>query len=433
MIDELTKNINSEIEILREISAYNKRMEYADELERRLLLNAIDSLKESMKLINGTIPHLLSEVSIAKKLPVQENKTPKLETIAVKRTNNEIKVTLQAKDKARFLKELSISEEFIKKLKKKDRNYKDKLEEYKAARGYLKLSNKFFLETSNNLIKKGKFKPLSIEIKKANLDILFETYISMILFTTFISFILSIFLVIFLLFFKISLGTTAITMVTEGYLLRFMKLFWLVVFIPIGTFFLLYTYPSTEKKSISKRIDQELPFAVIHMSAISGSGIQPSEIFRIIGTSREYPFLKKEIRKVLNQINLYGYDLVTALNNVSKATPSVKLAELFGGLSTTISSGGELSVFFEKRAETLLLAYRLEREKYIKLAEAFMDIYISVVIAAPMILMLLFVMISVSGIGIPFSQTEITLLIIFLISIINVLFLAFLHVKQPVY
>jgi len=171
------------------------------------------------------------------------------------------------------------------------------------------------------------------------------------------------------------------------------------------------------------------------MSAISGSGIEPSQIFKIIGLSKDYPNLRREIRKVLNQINIYGYDLVTALNNVSKTTPSSKLSEVFSGLGTTINSGGNLSEFFEKRAETLLVSYRLEREKFTHIAEMFMDIYISVVIAAPMILMLLLVMI---GVAMPnatsgFSIEMITFLIVFVIALINSVFLIFLQIKQPAY
>ena len=201
------------------------------------------------------------------------------------------------------------------------------------------------------------------------------------------------------------------------------------VFVGVG----LYAYPSLEKSSLGKKIDQELPFAVIHMGAIAGSGISPNELFKIIGMSKDYPNLRKELRKVLNLINLYGYDLVTALSNASKTSPSTKLAELFSGLATTIHSGGELKEYFEKRGETLLLGYRLEREKYSKVAETFMDIYISVIIAAPMILMLLLIMISVSGISVGFSQFQLTLFIILILALLNILFLGFLHIRQPTY
>ena len=432
MIEELRKNVETEIAMLREISDYTMRLSVANEQEKKLLLGAIEALRSSIKIINKSVPGLISRVSAANKLPAKNVKT-NFEDVSFKRTDSNLNVTIDIKDRNKFLKELSISESFVKKLNKKKGEEKEKYEEFKAARGYLKLSNKFFLNKSIDLINKGYFKSLSTEIKKSNIDILFEAYVAMILFSTVISFFASFFIILFFMFFNISLNWPMISSFHGNYFTRLVSILWISVVVPVLTFLAIYFYPSTERGSIAKKIDQELPFAVIHMSAISGSGIEPSEIFKIIGLSKEYPYLRREIRKVLNQINLYGYDLVTALNNVSKSTPSAKLAELFSGLTTTINSGGSLSEFFDKRAETLLVSYRLEREKYTKIAETFMDIYISVVIAAPMILMLLLVMIQVSKISIGFTSGEMTAIMVIIVALINMAFLAVLKLKQPSY
>ena len=222
-----------------------------------------------------------------------------------------------------------------------------------------------------------------------------------------------------------------VTSVTENLASRFLKVFWILFVVPIGTFLIMYIYPSLEKSYTENKINQELPFATIHMSSISGSMVEPSKIFSIIVSTKEYPFLQKEFIKLINQINVYGYDLVTALRNVAFNSPSSKLTELLNGLATTINSGGDLQNFFEKRSQTLLFDYRIEREKYTKTAETFMDIYISVVIAAPMILMLLLIMMKVSGLGISLSTSMITLIIILGVSMVNILFLTFLQLKQP--
>ena len=340
---------------------------------------------------------------------------------------------LQLRCQKKFLEELDITEGVLKKLRKKEVKEEAEIEEFRKARGYLKLANKFFFKSANDLVKKGYFGALQSELKKSNLNILSETYVAMMMFSTVLSFVLSIFLVIFLLFFDFSFSWPFIGLYTGSLTIRALTIIWLIFVIPISTFFILYLYPSAEKKSISNRINEELPFAVIHMSSISGSGIEPTEIFKIIALGKEYPFLRKEIRKILNQTNIYGYDLVTALNNVSKSTSSPKLAELFTGLSTTISSGGSLSDFFQKRADTMLTDYRLEKEKSIKAAETSMDIYISIVIAAPMILMLLLVMVSVSGIQIGFTPNELTLMTVGGVIFVNFLFLGYLQTKRGLY
>jgi flagellar protein FlaJ len=434
MIEELRKNVDMQIEILREISTYSRRAESANLSEAKILRGMTESLKNRMKIINNSIPQILVNVSISQRLPGRGDGT-NLEKIKYAGADNVVQVTLVKKDRDKFFEELSISEGLMKKIKGKAFYEQEKIvnEEFKAARGYVKMSNRFFLNTATDMIKRGYFRDLSGEINKSNMDILFEAYVAVTLFTTVLSVFAGILILMFFTYFSLGITPPFVSLYSGGNMMRFFKLIWIPFLVPVLTLAVMYYYPSTEKNTIARKVDQELPFAVIHMSAISGSGIEPMEIFKIIATSREYPVLRKELRKVLNQINLYGYDLVTALNNVIKSTPSPKLAELFAGLSTTISSGGSLNEYFQKRAEGLLIDYRLEREKYTKVAETFMDIYISIVIAAPMILMLLLIMISISGFALPFPPNQMALIIVLIIGLINMIFIGVLQVKQPSY
>lgn len=432
MIESLRKTVENEIDILRELAIFSRKIEGASPSDRKLLTEGMNSLAEKLRSTNNLISELVNSVETPAEKKI-EKKTV-VETSEKKKISAKSRILPDIGEREKVLEELSINEAFIKKIKKKKvEESPEKIEEFKKARGYLKLSNRFFLETSDNLIRKGYFTSLPAELKKANLDILFEAYVSMILFSVFLSFFAAIFAVIFFIFFDLSFVAPFISSFTGNLASRLLRIIWLPLIVPIMVFVVLYYYPTLEKKSISKRIEEELPFAVIHMSSISGSGIEPTEIFKIIALSREYPFLRKEIRKILNQINIYGYDLVTALNNVSKSTSNQTLSELLAGLATTINSGGSLSDFFQKRAETLLINYKLEKEKAIKVAETSMDIYISVVIAAPMILMLMLVMISVSGIQIGFTPYELTFLTIGGVALINVIFLGYLQTKRTLY
>ena len=431
MIDELEKNIDSEIGMLREIVNYLNQEEAAP-ADKKLIDESIASLVQSIKLVNNSIPRILENISAAKRLPALEKPT-ELEKISFNAGNVTRTVIVNKEDRQKFLKEAGISEKMINRVKKGEEAGEESYEEFKATRGYLKYSNKYFLNTAQNWTKKGNFAPLAVELKKSNLDVLFDSYVAMIFFTTTLALIVSAAATIFLTFFNFNLSWPILSLYQGNYLLRLLTLIWIPLVIPIAVFAALYYYPSTEKKSIAGKIDQELPFAVIYMSAISGAGIEPTEIFKIIGLSKEYPYLRREIRKVINQINIYGYDLVTSLNNVAKTTPSTKLAEVFSGIGTTINSGGSLSEFFEKRAETLLLGYRLERENYTKLAETFMDIYISVVIATPMILMLILIVLSVAAPDLGLSPTILTTIIVSAVAVVNIFFLIFLQIKQPSY
>jgi archaellum biogenesis protein FlaJ (TadC family) len=137
----------------------------------------------------------------------------------------------------------------------------------------------------------------------------------------------------------------------------------------------------------------------------------------------------------MNLINFHGEDMVTALKKISVSTSSFKLKELLNGMAVTITSGGNLHNFLSKHAEDMLFEYKLEREKYNKISETFMDIYISVAIAAPMILLMLFVIIGSTGmLGNVFglSTNALSFLMIMLIIALNAFFLTFLRIKQPI-
>jgi hypothetical protein len=413
---ELKKIIAREIKIINEInSLYENLKKIRNAEERKIIISQINSLKDLLKKTNSFLPNTLNKFNLAR--PLVQEKQP------VKHIQKEL-----PEIKPLEIKLSPLEKETLKRLKHKEKKIIEKKE--KTASKYVKTSNKIFDPISSKLANKKSFKMLKSNLIKANLQFIPKSYISVILFTTILSIIIAFFLFIFFLFFNISAILPIITISTESIAVRFMKVFWILFAIPVGTFLLMYFYPSLEEKSAGNKIDQELPFAAIHMSSIAGSMIDPSKIFSIILTTKEYPNIEKEFIKLLNEINLLGYDLVTALRHSAINCPSKKLAELFNGIATTINSGGDLAEFFSKRAESLLFEYRIEREKRTRSAETFMDIYISVVIAAPMILMLLLMMMKISGLGIQLSTAMITLVMILGVTGINIGFLTFLHVKQ---
>ncbi len=432
MIDELKNNLRVEMEIVREIHRFSEQAETGNPAERRVYSEMVSYLRKRIRLVNDSLPKILEEITLTKKL-VPEEKTDVGETPKSLKNLGTHPIIFNKKDKERYLRELNLSEDLVKKLRKTKKKKGVKKDRYKKSNKFAKFANKYFFETSESLLKRGYFKELNFDLKKSNLNILTTTYISMIFLGVTLSILSAFILMIFFLFFNLGFSVPFITLVPEDYFTRFTKVFWIVLILPILTGTIFYLYPGTEKKSLGSRINQELPFAVIHMASISGSGVRPIEIFKIIGIGNEYKYLGPEIKKVLNQTNIYGYDLTTALKNVALNTPSKKLAELLGGISVTIRSGGDIKKFFEKRGESLLLAYRLEREKYTKTTETFMDLYISIVIAAPMILLMLLIMLTVADLGMGLSVEQLSTAIVGVVVIINIVFLSFLHIKQPGY
>jgi len=441
-LENLKQNILIEKELVKEIIVFNSQLISLEKLypyekredERRMLIKAMNSSFERLRIINDSIPAVLDGISPFKKLTEKEVEVKGLVKIsyAPEDTTEKMSVTVSEKDKERFLTELALSRETLKRLKKGSKEKKVEFVALKKASTFAKISNKLFLSFSTRLFDRGKLKKLNSYLRKANMPFLVTTYMSITLFSGVLALAAGIIIFILSLFFTLTLEVPFIIVYSPSWL-EILRNFSIVILLPAATFISLYFYPYFEGKSVEGKINQELPFVTIHMSAVAGSGIEPTQIFKIITFGEEYVNTKKELKKIINQVNVYGYDLITALKNTARETSSRKLSELLNGIATTISGGGSLSEFLDKRAETLLFEYRLEREKNTKTAETFMDIYISIVIAAPMIMTLLLVLIVVSGISMGLSLSSLTVVIISIVALINILFLVFLHLSQPSY
>ncbi|MEK6840433.1 MAG: type II secretion system F family protein [Nanoarchaeota archaeon] len=451
--EKLKENFEKQKKIAEEISMLLEEMKSSESKEEKEMLSSqIESLIEYLKKSGEGIIGETEGLSVPRPLNMHENmdmhgnipqNAPEIQAMQKTREKAVKKektgdlprpISLGEEPGKKFpakIKEEKITELeklTLKRMKKKSEKTKEKKE--KRPSTYVKLASSFFYKTSMALIKKGEFYNLKRNLVRANMEFVPANYISFVFFTTLVSFFVAIFVTGFFLFFNFVASPPFFVLAGEEFGQRFLKVFSMLIFIPAVVYLFTYFYPSMERKSLESKINRELPFATIHMSSISNSMIEPSKIFSIILSTEEYPNLKKEFTKLLNEVNIYGYDLVTALRDMAFNSPSRKLADLYNGIATTITSGGDLPEFFEKRAQTLLFEHRIEMEKQAKAAETFMDIYISVVIAAPMILMLLLMMMRISGLGISLSAGMITLVMVLGVSTMNILFLAFLQMRQ---
>ena len=107
--------------------------------------------------------------------------------------------------------------------------------------------------------------------------------------------------------------------------------------------------------------------------------------------------MEREIRKIVNYVNLFGYDLTTALRSVAVTTPSAKFRELLVGIVSTLESGGDLKDYLKSKADDALTSYRLDRKKYVETLATYSDIYTRVLIAAPLLFIVTLAIINMIG------------------------------------
>jgi flagellar protein FlaJ len=416
MIDKIKANIRREREIISYLIAV-ERVEKGIH-EQEFYKNVQNALLQELKILNSAIPELLSAIQVA-----EERKIERAEE-RVRRRIVSVQGDLSVKtiNKEEYMKTLQIEAEYIKLLKKKisqkKLEKKEKIEESYARVGdFTKLSGKIFSNVAFGLSRSDTFKPLADGLRKANMPYLLTSYISMMLLGTLISFFASLFIAGFVIYSEILSPIYGIA---------------IVFVIPAIMFMIFYFYPSGEASSTKSQINDELPFAIMHMSAIAGSGIEPSKVFGILAVSNEYPALRKEMIKIMNQINFYGYNIVSALRATAKTTPNERFADFLNGIATTISSGGNLKEYLKNIAADTLLDYKLRRKRFTTISETYADIYTGLLVAAPLMFMLILVLMNVIGGGFGgMSTSTIAIIGIGALIVVNIGFLVFLEISQP--
>jgi len=317
--------------------------------------------------------------------------------------------------------EEKLIKEFVKSYKKK----KVKLEKIKyityKTNFYNVFANKIFGNSAENLIKKYPkyFDDLRRTVRLANLRIFFNTYVSLgilsFLLTMLLSFLLS--LVIFMDFSVFAFAKYISLSLLMG------------LFVLAG----LYYYPRIIMDSRRRDIKQDLPFAIIHMAAVAGSGAQLVTVFSMIVESNEYKGLEGEIKRILNYVNLFGYNMSTALRAVAENTPSNEFKELLNGMIESIESGGSLKNYLKNKADDIMTTYKLERKRYVETLSTYSDIYTAILIAAPLLFIIVLVLLSivgtkVGGVDITFIEKLGTFIVV---PALNIGFIIFLNIVQP--
>ncbi|MCS7106232.1 MAG: type II secretion system F family protein [Candidatus Aenigmarchaeota archaeon] len=195
--------------------------------------------------------------------------------------------------------------------------------------------------------------------------------------------------------------------------------------------FTLFFSPYQIMQSKRKNIETNLPFVLTHMSAIAESGVPPYVVFKIISNFKEYGEIAKEMKKIVRNIEVFGTDPVTAAKEVAKRTPSESLRQLLLGFVTTTEAGGSMKEYLKTSGVRALFEWRIRRERFLQQLTTYAEIYIGLLIAAPLFIISLFAVMNtipgattLGGIEI-LSLMELTIYVI--LPVLNIGFLMFLR------
>lgn len=262
----------------------------------------------------------------------------------------------------------------------------------------------------------GYFDSLKDDLRKAEMPITLQEYLSLSVLVSLIAFVL-----------LIVVGSLLITFFIPSPIYSYTLSIIISLVGAGGTFFFTTMYPSIESKGIQKEIDKTLPFATFYMATTASSGVGPLEVFKVL--SMREGKIGSEAKKIYNNVTKLGANLTTAIQKTAQKSPSPAFADLLWGMISVITAGGDLEGYLKGKTATLMAKYRRNLNDYAKAITLYTEVYITLVIVGSLFSIILISIISpMTGVSTLLLQT---FLIFFFIPLISVAFIVLLKAVSP--
>ncbi len=173
-------------------------------------------------------------------------------------------------------------------------------------------------------------------------------------------------------------GIVSAVLAVVGVLLHFYVLVAPTAFLPV-VFFLVMNAPTSSQSSRSSALDNEYPFVMGFMEILAGGGISAiSALRRIANASKVFPAAAKEAKRILVEIDVFGTDPITAIEEAARHNPHRAFAEFLYGYTTVLKTGGDVVSYvnvklketFDKRSSKI----RRTSDSIGTLAEAYVTV-----------------------------------------------------------
>jgi len=164
-----------------------------------------------------------------------------------------------------------------------------------------------------------------------------------------------------------------------------------------ATYKVRWLLPSYQAGERARRIDASMERTVAFMYALSRSGMTLTDVLRILARNQAvYGDAAREMAIAVKDVDLYGADIIEALQRLSERTPSEDLAEFTENLGSVLQSGQDLPAFLRQEYEYYEEEAEANQEQFLELLATLAEAYVTVLVAGPLFLITILVVIGLT-------------------------------------
>ena len=252
------------------------------------------------------------------------------------------------------------------------------------------------------------FQEIHVQLKKGGVLIAFKPYIAFMVLASIIAFAVSI-PISFILFSFLS----GIPMLS---VMNFLFTLVIAVSVALITLMVVYIYPGLKASGRNGPIDKNLPYVANFLTLLSSSNVPPSVIFESMAKIETLKEVRLEFSNIIRDIEVFGNDLMSSILDNAKLTPNDQLGEILQGYVATVRTGGNPTEYLKITTEKVTKDRVGKLDLMLESLAAMAEIYIMMLVAAPLLFVVLFVTLGMIGSGTiaGFSMSLVLYLLVYL-------------------
>jgi flagellar protein FlaJ len=160
-----------------------------------------------------------------------------------------------------------------------------------------------------------------------------------------------------------------------------------------------YGYPVYRADAVKRQVEDELPFTTGYMAILASAGVSPESVFKSISDLPVPLALSSQAKDVVRDVNLFGSDIISALVEASKRTPSERYREFVEGFVSTIHSGGNLPSYLRGKSAQYMKLKRINLKKYSDTLSMLAEFYVTILLTGPLMMVIMLTVMAMLGGG----------------------------------
>lgn len=233
------------------------------------------------------------------------------------------------------------------------------------------------------------FKDADVNLQKSGMKINFKVFVSLAILTMVILSAVALVLIPLVLFFVLKLSIVSSILFGLGGSLFTMAL----------TLTGFYIYPILRADGLKRALEDSLPFISGYMNILAGAGVSVANMFRSLAQTDASLAISSEARTIVRDMELFGIDVLSALEAASKRTPSARFKELLEGLIATVHSGGNMEKYLAQRSKQYIRLKKIALRRFSDTLGVLAEFYVVLLVAGPLIFVVMLGVMAMLGGG----------------------------------